>query len=192
MMIIFTVEIFVDFQKAFDSVHHQILLATMGQYVIRGGSYNWFESYFSNRIQYVSNDYDYRLATINCCVPEGFVLGPLLLLLYINGLYQTTNFCKIYYFTDDADFFCPYNCIKKLNRLVNADLHVDSLNANKISFNIKKTEMVIFEFEQKEFEGHLKIKLCGKRLYSTESIKYVGISKLMQTLVGNAMLIIFP
>ena len=191
MMIIFTVEIFVDFQKAFDSVHHQILLATMDQYVIRGGSYNRFKSYFSNRIQYVSNDYDYRLATINCCVPEGFVLG-LLLLLYINGLYQTINFCKIYYFTDDADFFCPYNCIKKLNRLVNADLLVDSLNANKISFNIKKTEMVIFEFEEKEFEGHLKIKLCGKRLYSTESIKYVGISKLMQTLVGNAMLIIFP
>ena len=38
----------------------------------------------------------------------------------------------------------------------------------------KKTEMVIFKSTQKKFEGELKIKLCGKRLYPTESVKYLG------------------
>ena len=35
--------------------------------------------------------------------------------------------------------------------------------------------MVIFKSKHKNFEGHLKIKLCGKRLYATESVKYLGV-----------------
>ena len=35
--------------------------------------------------------------------------------------------------------------------------------------------MVMFKTNQKKFEGDLKIKLCGKRLYSTESVKYLGV-----------------
>ena len=63
--------------------------------------------------------------------------------------------------------------LKKLKKLVDADLKhlADWLNANKISLNVKKTEMVIFESKQKKFEGDVKIKLCGKKLYSTESVK---------------------
>ena len=34
--------------------------------------------------------------------------------------------------------------------------------------------MIIFKSKQNKFEGDLKIKLCGKRLYLTESIKYLG------------------
>ena len=69
------------------------------------------------------------------------------------------------------------NSIKKLNKLVNTDLKhlVHWLNANKISLNVKKTEMVIFQSKQNKFEGDLKIKLCGKRLYPSESVKYLGV-----------------
>ena len=69
------------------------------------------------------------------------------------------------------------NSIKILNRLVNVDLKhlVNWLNANKVSLNVKKTEMVIFKSKQKKFEGDLKIKLCGKRLYPTRSVKYLGV-----------------
>ena len=69
--------------------------------------------------------------------------------------------------------YCLSNSIKKLNKQVNADLKylVNWLNANKISLNVKKTEMVIFKSKQKILEGDLKIKLYGKRLYPTESVK---------------------
>ena len=40
----------------------------------------------------------------------------------------------------------------------------------------KKTEIVIFKSKQNKFEGDLKIKLCGKRLYPTESDKYLGVN----------------
>ena len=35
--------------------------------------------------------------------------------------------------------------------------------------------MVIFKSNQKKFEGVLKIKLCGKRLYPIESVKYLDV-----------------
>ena len=87
------------------------------------------------------------------------------------------KFCKVHHFADDTNLLYPSNLIKKLNKLVNADLKhpVNWLNANKISLNVKETEMVIFISKQKKFEGDLKIKLCGKRLYPTESVKYLGV-----------------
>ena len=170
--------IFVVLQKAFDTVDHQIFLTKLNHYGIRGVSNDWFKSYLSNRNQYASiNGFDSGLAAINCGVPQGSVLGPLLFLLYINDLNHTIKFCKVHHFADDTNLLYMSNSIKKLNKLVNADLKhlVHWLNANKISLNVKKTEMVIFKSKQKKFEGDLKIKLCGKRLYPSESVKYLGV-----------------
>ena len=170
--------VFVDLQKAFDIVDHQILLAKLNHYGIRGVSNDWFKSYLSNRNQYVSiNGYESGFAAINCGVPQGSVLGPLLFLLYINDLNQAIKFCKVHHFADDTNLLCLSNSIQKLSKLVNADLKhlLYWLNANKISLNVKKTEMIIFKSKQKKLEGDLKIKLCGKRLYPTESVKYLGV-----------------
>ena len=170
--------IFVDLQKAFDTVDHQILLTKLNHYGIRGVSNDWFKSYLSDRNQYVSmNRFDSGLAAINCDIPQGSVLGPLLFILHINALNHTTKFCKVHHFADNTNVLCMSNSIKKLNKLVNADLKhlVHWLNANKISLNVKKIEIVIFKSTQKKFERDLKIKLCGKRLHPTESVKYLGV-----------------
>ena len=133
--------VFVDLQKAFYTVDHQILLAKLSHYGTRGVSNDWFKSYLSNRSQYVSiNGYDSGLAAINCDVPQGSVLGLLLFLLYINDLNQTIKFCKVSHFADDTNLLCLGNSIKKLNKLVNADMKslLNCLYANKISLNLKK------------------------------------------------------
>ena len=163
-----------DLQKAFDTVDHQIMLAKLNHYRICGVSNDWFKSYLSNCSQYVYiNRYDSGLAAINCGEPQGSVLGPLLFLLYINDLNQAIKFCKVHHFADDTNLLCLGNSIKKLNKLVNADLKrlVHWLNTSKISLNVKKTGMVTFKSKQNKFEGDLKIKLSGKRLYPTESVK---------------------
>ena len=67
--------------------------------------------------------------------------------------------------------------IKKLNKLVNIDLKnlLHWLNVNKISLNVKKTEIVIFKSKQKQFDGEIKLKLSRKRLFPTDSVKYLGV-----------------
>ena len=133
--------IFVDLQKSFDTVDHQILLAKLNHYGIRGISNDWFKSYLSNCSQYVFiNGYDSGLPTISCGVPQASVLCPLLFLLYINDLSQAIKFCKVHHFADDTNLLYLGNSIIKLKKLVNADLkrQVNWLNANKISLNVKK------------------------------------------------------
>ena len=167
----------------------------MNHYGIRGVSNDWFKSYLSNRNQYVSiNGYESGLAALNCGVPQGSVLGALLFLLYIDDLNQAIKFYKVHHFADDTNLLCLSKSIKKLNKPVYADLkHLANwLNANKISLNVKKTEMVVFKSKQNKFEGDLKIKLCGKTLYLTESVKYLGVKIGTIPLVGNITLMIFP
>ena len=113
----------------------------------------------------------------------------------INDLNRAITFCKVHHFTDDTNLLCLslINAIKKLSKLVNADLKhlVNWLNAIKISHIAKKAKMVIFKSKQKKFEGGLKIKLCGERLYLTENVKYLD-TKIDTNFTWNIMLMIFP
>ena len=98
--------VFVDLQKVFDTVDHQILLTKLDHYGIRGVFNNRSKSHLSNRNQFISiNGHISGLAAINCSVPQGSVLGPLLFLVYINDLNQVIKCCKVHHFAEDTTYY---------------------------------------------------------------------------------------
>ena len=170
--------IFVDLQKAFDTVDHKILLHKLEFYGIRGVCNDWFKSYLSDRKQFVSiNGYNSDLMPVIYGVPQGSVLGPLLFLIYINDLHKAIRYCKVHHFADDTNLFHTNKSVKNLNKLVNHDMKQlnNWLSANKISLNVEKTELVIFKSPRKVLSDEIKIKLTGKRLYPSNSVKYLGV-----------------
>ena len=160
--------LFVDLEKAFDTVDHNILLKKQDHYGVRGTSNKWFESYLTDRKHFVSiNGFNLNISAITRGVPQGSVLGPLLFLISINDLNAAIKDCKVHHFADDTNLLNIK--AKHLNKFINIGLKnlTKWLNANKIYLNFSKTEMVLFRPKRKTMDFNLNMKLNGKRLYKT-------------------------
>ena len=125
---LFTCGIFIDLKKAFDTVDHAILLQKLDHYGFRGIINNWFSSYLLGRSQVTKVDtYLSSKSQISFGVPQGSVLGPLLFLIDINDIHNSSDKLSFYLFADDTNLLYAdknsnllrklsiTNCLKSLN-----------------------------------------------------------------------------
>ena len=107
------------------------------------------------------------------------MLGLLLFLLYINDLHNSVRYVKTYNFVDDTDTSVILFSISVeiLSKRINKDLFNFSnwLKANKLSLNVKKTELVIFRSRKLKIDNSFEFKLDGKRPVPNKSVKYLGV-----------------
>ena len=147
----FSIGVFIDLSKAFDTINHDILIRKLEMYGIRGIPNLLIKSYLNNRKQYVNyNNCTSTLKPIQCGVPQGSILGPLLFLLYINDMTYCCKYLHFLLFADDTNIFYSNPDLWQLMHIVNGELDIlsDWFKANKLSLNIKKTNYMMFGYKK--------------------------------------------
>jgi len=133
--------VYLDLQKAFDTVNPDILLHKLYNYGVRGTVHNWFCSYLNNRQQYtrrVADTDSFFFTSVSCGVPQGSVLGPLLFLVYVNDIGNAVPSTSVKLSADDTNLFIFGDSVYFVER--EAVDFIYTLNewfiSNKLSLNL--------------------------------------------------------
>ena len=179
---LFTLGVFIDLSKAFDTVDHSILIKKLQIYGVLGSNISWIRSYLSNRKQFIqispTEKTDFQ--TVKCGVPQGSILGPLLFLIYVNDLQQSSKLLNPIMFADDTNLFYSHENIFQLFSKVNFELSEINqwFNANKLSLNVTKTKYSFFHKPSIKDKIPLqlpKLFIDNYEVKRKNSIKFLGI-----------------
>jgi hypothetical protein len=151
------VGLFLDLTKAFDVISHNIVLAKLQLYGLRGNIHSWMSSYLSGRTQFVEiqhvdektsnlKTFTSSLKVIKHGVPQGSVLGPLLFLLFINDLPQALQETKVVLFADDTNILIDKNLTSLNEKTLTVWKQLDNwFYENRLIINMDKTEALLFQ-----------------------------------------------
>ena len=168
--------------KAFDRVWHAGLLHKLKSYGISGQIFGLISSFLSNRrIKVVLDGKSSQEYPVNAGVPQGFVLGPALFLLYINDLPDDV-ICDIAIYGDDTTLYSKCDRASdlwqqlELASELESDLR-DTVDWGKkwlVDFNAGKTQLV--SFDRSNNNGSINVKIGSSILEEKSSFKMLGLT----------------
>ena len=149
-----TLLLLLDLSAAFDTVDHNTLLRRLqNSFGIQGKVLSWLKSYLSGRSQCISvNGSLSRIFSLECGVPQGSCLGPLLFTLYTSRLFDIiqTHLPEVHCFADDTQLylsFSPSSAINQLSAISAMESCVDDIRSwmltDSLKLNDDKSEFLI-------------------------------------------------
>lgn len=172
------VGIFLDLSKAFDLVNHELLLDKLYIYGLRGKIYMWIETFLSERSQIVEiQGYRSDKQNIDCGVPQGSVLGPLLFLIFVNDLPSVVDSMNLTLFADDTSYICSAlsqnEVISKSQNILNT--LSEWFTKNKLFVNTSKTEFMLFKLKTPAVNESYLLKINGSSIKQVVTVKFLGV-----------------
>ena len=175
--------VFLDIQKAFDTVNHKILLDKLNHYGIRDEELSFFSSYLHRRTQCCSvNEHKSTFSEITCGVPQGSILGPLLFIIYMNDLPTYVQDAHITMYADDTSIDRAFQTCQQLKEELPAFVKVCKwLKINKLTLNTVKTEFMLIgtsqrlnQSDQNPESTPYAIVIGQKEMRRVKLVKYLG------------------
>ena len=171
-----TIGVSLDYKKAFDSIHHQILLNKLYKLGIRGTALDWFKSYLTDRKQYVVvNGKSSSISNVPTGCPQGSILSSILFLLYIDDMYKCTPYLKFTHYADDTLVYYTHDSIPSLVNIINSGLSDISiwLKTNKLLLNSEKSNYILFS--NKKIIPNIRIAIDDHPIDRVKSTTFLGI-----------------
>ena len=185
----FTGVVLLDLQKAFDTVDHTILLTKLKAAGASDIVVRWFSSYLCSRKQFVDIQGTCSLEeSVNCGVPQGSILGPLLFTLYVNDMSSAVN-CDLCLYADDSMLLVNGKNVKDIEKKLTNEMNEVSkwLQENKLSLHLGKTESILFGSVRKlKNVSKMNITCDNVEIEAKSSVKYLGLT-MDQDMTGTTM-----
>lgn len=172
--------VFLDLSKAFDLVPHENLLRKLHDYGVRGIANALFDSYLTNRSQFVVVNGTSSDALRVCKgVPQGSALAPLLFLTYINDISRLGLCGKLFLYADDTTLLYASNTHDANRHKANADLNTlnNFFQQNGLQLNTQKTKSMHFATKRctTDITAIAPMQLMGSDIESVKNFKYLGL-----------------
>ena len=171
--------VFFDFKKAFNSVPHRPLITKLQQIGIPDHMLVWISNYLTDRSQkVVVNGATSESMPVLSGVPQGSVLGPLLFLIYIDGITSIpiSSYTKIVLYADDLLLFRPISQQEDFTTLQRDIMAIEQwVLDNHLTFNTSKCSYMMLSRKRFPTTPLHPLMLSGLHLNEVECFKYLGV-----------------
>lgn len=177
-----TALVLLDYSKAFDRLNHRLLLAILHHIGFSDSAVALVANYLANRNQSVKlNIHVSNELIVNCGVPQGSILGPLLFTIYSSNLYNHINHCNSHFYADDTQLyysFSPDETAQACEK-INSDLKslLQTSNNHCLTINPTKSSVILIGTRKLRIKclANFNIFINDELLSSTNIVKNLGL-----------------
>lgn len=172
--------VLLDFSAAFDVIDHSILLNKLRCYGFATSAIAWIESYLTKRTQKVFfNGCLSNAQQMQCGIPQGSSLGPLLFSIFTNDLPQVCKSACVCMYADDSTLYKSAQTMAEITSVLNKELQLvyEWITNNKMVLNISKTKSIVFGTKYSlRSKPQLNLSLNNVAVEQVQEIKLLGVT----------------